>query len=65
MNHDKSPVYHIAEFFESGKSRSYSKTRDAAKILAENDLAASVSQCPELKSLINTILTLCGSAALP
>ena len=64
VNHDKSPAYHIAELFESGKSRSYSKTRDAARILSENDLSVAVSQCPELKSLINTILTLCGSAAL-
>ncbi len=64
VNHDKSPAYHIAELFESGKIRSYNKERDAPKILAANDLAISISQCPELKSLINTILTLCGSAAL-
>lgn len=65
VNHDKSPAYHIAELFESGKSRSYNKERDAPKILAANDLSIAVSQCPELKSLVNTILTLCGSAALP
>ena len=65
VNHDKSPAYHIAQLFESGKSRSYNKERDAPKILADNDLAVSISQCPELKSLINTILILCGSAALP
>lgn len=65
VNHDKSPAYHIAELFESGRSRSYNKERDAPKILAANDLAVSISQCSELKSLVNTILILCGSADLP
>ena len=65
VNHDKSPAYHIQDIFDRGKSRPYNKPRDAKKILDQNDLSVAVSQCPELKSFINTILTLCDHPSLP
>lgn len=66
VNHDKSPAYHIAEIFRIGTNRDrYVKPREAAAILGKNDLSVSVGQCPELKSFINTILTLCDSPILP
>ncbi|HLO84959.1 MAG TPA: hypothetical protein VK203_08095 [Nostocaceae cyanobacterium] len=42
---------------------SYSKTRDAKKILQGQDLMIAVNACPELKAFINTILSL-GEADL-
>jgi hypothetical protein len=65
VNHDKSPAYHIIEIFRLGKKRDYNKPRDAKKILEKNDLSVAISQCPELKSFINTILTLCNHKPLP
>lgn len=55
VNHDKSPAYHIAEIFRLGKKREYSKSRDSALILKDKDLNVAISQCPQLKSLLNTI----------
>jgi hypothetical protein len=61
----KPPSYRIAEVFEAGsRGRSYSKPRDAAKILQGKDLAVAASQCPELKAFLNTILTLSGAEPL-
>ncbi len=65
VNHDKSPAYHIKEIFRLGKKREYSKSRDSALILKDKDLNVAISQCPQLKLFINTILTLCGSPILP
>ncbi len=65
VNHDKSPAYHLKEVFRLGKHREYNKPREAEKILAQNDLSVAVGQCPELKSLVNTILTLCAHPPLP
>ena len=65
VNHGKSPAYHIAEIFRLGSKRDYSKTRDAKKILEKNDLGIAISQCPELKSFINTLLMLCDHPVLP
>jgi len=49
------------EIFETGQSRdSYVKPRDAGRILRDNDLSVAISQCAELKALVNTILRLCG-----
>lgn len=64
VNHDKSPAYHIEEIFRLGKKREYNKPREAEAILSKNDLSVAISQCPELKSFINTILTLCGHPIL-
>ncbi|SMG36013.1 DUF4276 family protein [Dethiosulfovibrio salsuginis] len=64
VNHGKPPAECIKEIFEAGKSRSYSKTRDAARILKDNDLSVSIERCPELKKLVNRIIELCGGQAL-
>ncbi|AEF81722.1 DUF4276 family protein [Leadbettera azotonutricia] len=61
VNHGKPPAQRIKEIFEKGKCRdSYIKPRDAGRILRENDLTLAVSQCPELKAFVNTIISLCG-----
>jgi len=64
VNHNNPPSYRIKEIFELGKSRSYSKTRDATSILKKNDLLVSARICPELKAFLNTILSLCGGAII-
>ncbi|WP_367399804.1 DUF4276 family protein [Nevskia soli] len=59
------PSYYLKEIFEIGNCRdSYSKARDANRILRNKDLAVAAAQCPELKSFLNTILTLSGGSAL-
>jgi hypothetical protein len=61
VNHSWPPSYHIKEMFESGTCRdSYSKPRDANRILRNKDLAIAAAQCPELKEFLNTILRLSG-----
>ncbi|MFZ2634015.1 MAG: DUF4276 family protein [Desulfosalsimonadaceae bacterium] len=61
VNHNKPPAYHIKEIFEIGRCRdSYVKPRDAGRILSKNDLAVAVAACPELKALVNTIISVCG-----
>ncbi|MBE9053649.1 DUF4276 family protein [Nostocales cyanobacterium LEGE 11386] len=65
VNHNKPPSYHIKEIFEIGKKRSYSKTRDAAKILKNQNLMVAINLCPELKAFINTILSLCEVELIP
>ena len=66
VNHDKPPAHWIQEVFRTGKKgKSYVKPRDAGRILRDNDLSRAVSQCAELKSLVNTILTLCGGESIP
>lgn len=65
VNHNRPPSYHIREIFEIGNCRdSYSKPRDANRILRNNDLAVAAAQCPELKSFLNTIIMLSGGQAL-
>lgn len=65
VNHNKPPSRRISEIFEAGKSgRSYSKTRDAARILRDNDLIIAANACAELKGFINTILKLCEGECL-
>jgi hypothetical protein len=62
VNHGNSPAYRIAEVFRTGeKGKSYIKTRDAGRILRGESLLASAEACPELKSFVNTILSLCGA----
>lgn len=62
INHSHPPSHWIKEVFEIGKCRgSYSKPRDAKRILEKNDLLVSAQQCPELLALLNTILELCGA----
>ena len=65
VNHTKPPSAWISEIFEAGKSgRSYSKARDAGRILRDNDLAIAANACAELKGFINTILRLCEGECL-
>jgi hypothetical protein len=57
VNHDRPPASHLAELFRTGRNkRAYSKTRDGAAILRDQDLEIAVERCPELKAFINTIL---------
>lgn len=59
VNHMKPPSHHIREIFRVGKRRDdYSKPRDANRILRGKDLTVAAEKCPELKALLNTILTL-------
>lgn len=65
VNHHNPPAYRIKEIFEIGKCRdSYVKPRDAARILRENDLSTAINQCSELKSFVNTIISICGGAVI-
>ncbi len=62
VNHNHPPSWHIKEIFRIGKSpRHYVKTRDAKRILLGKDLSIAAAACPELKSFLNTIITLCGA----
>ncbi|MBI4384984.1 MAG: DUF4276 family protein [Nitrospinae bacterium] len=66
VNHHNPPSRRIKEIFRIGQHRNhYIKPRDADRILRDNDLGVAVSQCPELKALINTILSVCGSKTIP
>ena len=66
INHNNPPAHRIGEIFRRGECRNdYSKTRDAPKILQSQDLSVAVNQCPELKALVNTILSVCGGPAIP
>lgn len=65
VNHQQPPAHRLQEiFFLSPQGRHYVKTRDAGRILREQDLMVAIKACPELKALVNTILTLCGSNAI-
>lgn len=65
-NHDNPPARRIEEIFRIGACREkYIKPRDAKRILKDNDLMVAVNACPELKSFLNTILTICGASSLP
>ena len=66
INHGKPPSDYIEEMFEAGECKqSYSKWRDGMAILKDADLMIAINQCPELKSFINTILSICGSDVIP
>lgn len=65
VNHGQPPAHRLQEIFRTGsKGRRYVKTRDAARILRDQDLAIAAHACPELKAFLNTILALCGAAAI-
>mgnify|MGYP003596802725 CR=1 FL=1 len=66
VNHNNPPAYRIKEIFEIGKYRdSYVKTRDAGKILSQNDLLVAINACDELKAFVNTILKVSGGVEIP
>lgn len=65
VNHGRPPSVILAEVFETGKGRdSYSKTRDATRILRDQSLQPAIDACPELKALVNTIIRLSGGKEL-
>jgi hypothetical protein len=65
VNHNKPPSHYLKEIFEIGTTnRSYSKPRDARRILEGKDLAIAAGQCSELKAFLNTILGLCRGTTL-
>lgn len=65
VNHGNPPSRRINDVFMNGKKgKRYVKERDALRILREVDLSVSISACPELKSIVNTILSLCGSSTI-
>jgi hypothetical protein len=66
VNHHQPPAHRLKEIFRLGsKGRDYIKTRDAARILRDQDLMVAINACPELKALVNTILGQCGGATIP
>jgi hypothetical protein len=66
VNHDQPPAHRLKEIFRlSNKGRHYVKTRDAARILRDQDLRVAIQACPELKAMVNTILAQCGGEIIP
>ncbi|MHB8782132.1 MAG: DUF4276 family protein [Desulfobacteria bacterium] len=66
VNHSNPPAYRIKEIFDIGRCRdSYVKPRDAGRILKDNDLSTAINQCVELKTLVNTILSVSGGTTIP
>jgi Domain of unknown function (DUF4276) len=65
VNHIRPPARVLAEIFRTGvRGKAYAKTRDALRILRNKDLAVAANACPELRSFLNTILTLAGGSPL-
>ena len=65
VNHNNPPAYRLKEVFLTGsKGRAYVKPRDAKRILLNCDLVVAAHACPELKAFLNTVLGICGAAAL-
>lgn len=61
VNHNNSPAYWLAEVFRTGsKTDGYVKTRDAGRILKDQNLSVAIEACAELKGFIATIVSLCG-----
>ena len=65
VNHSRPPAHRLQEVFHTGsRGQSYVKVRDAGRILRGQDLLVAATACAELKALLNTILSLCGGAAI-
>ena len=66
INHNNPPSQLIKNILRRGQGRyNYVKPRDANRILDKADLNIAIQQCPELKSLVNTILCICGGQTIP
>jgi hypothetical protein len=67
INHGRPPSHHLKDIFRTGgkSRRRYVKPRDAQSILSGQDLGVAASQCPELKSFLNTILGICRKPLIP
>ncbi len=62
VNHSNPPAHRLAAEFRTGrKTKGYVKTRDAGRILKDQDLITAIHACPEMKAFINTILNLCDT----
>lgn len=62
INHNRPPSKVLTELFQNGRCRdSYSKARDALRILRGKDLGQAVGECSELRALVNTIFQLSGA----
>jgi hypothetical protein len=60
VNHGNPPAHRLATEFRTGqKTKGYVKTRDAGRILKDEDLIVAINACPEMKAFVNTILSLC------
>lgn len=65
VNHTNPPAHRLKEIFRLGsKGKQYVKTRDARRILRNQDLMVAIQACPELKAMVNTILNLCGGEVI-
>lgn len=65
VNNVHPPSHRIREVFRTGeRGRAYVKTRDADRILNEEDLLVSANACTELKAFLNTIITLCNGVVI-
>lgn len=65
VNHGNPPSRVLKTVFGTGEKRiGYQKILHASAILRDQDLAIAAQACPELKSMLNTILTLSGGAPL-
>ena len=65
INHNSPPSRRLEEVFRIGNGRDdYVKVRDAGRILKDQDLSVAIQRCPELKSLVNTILSICGGQTI-
>jgi len=65
VNHHNPPSYRIKEIFRLGKcKRDYNKLSDAKAILKKNELMTAIQACPELKTFINRIISLCNTEKL-
>jgi hypothetical protein len=65
VNHMNPPARILAEVFRTGtRGKRYVKPRDALRILRNKDLTVAAQVCPELKSFLDTILTLAGGSSL-
>ncbi len=66
INHANPPSKHIQEIFRIGaKGKKYIKPRDGNRILRDNDLSSAIIYCAELKSFVNTILSICDAKLIP
>ncbi len=65
VNHVNPPAYRLAQEFRTGpRTDGYVKTRDAGRILKNEDLMVAINACPELKAFVNTIIMLCDKKQL-
>jgi len=65
VDHGNSPAYRLKEVFRIGsKTDSYVKTRDAGRILKDQDLGLAIGACTELRAFVNTIIKLSGGTEI-